>query len=343
MHKSTSILSVGIVTSLLAWIGGSEPVYAQSARLDIVKARGTLVCGINPGLSGFSFPDNAGKWKGLDIDLCRAVSSAVFGDAEKVTYKPLSAKDRFTALQSGEVDLLARNASWTYSRNAQLGINFLATNFYDGQGFMVKKAANVKSAKDLNGATFCILQGTTTEKTMADYFRANGWKYQAVTFADGDALAAAYNAGRCDALTTDSSQLAGIRIQLPNPNDSIILPERISSELLSFAVRNGDDVWANIVRWSFYAMINGEELNLTSKNIRSSIANTTDPAVEHFAGKSSNYGAMLGLDRDWAIKIIEQVGNYAESYDRNIKPLGLERGQNNLWKNGGLMIAPPLR
>lgn len=335
----------GAALAALALAIAATPTLAQtsSRMLASVKERGTLRCGVNPGLAGFSFPGAEGKWQGLDVDVCRAVAAAALGSADKVTYIPLSAKDRFTALQTGEIDVLARNASWTLSRNAQLGITFVAPDFYDGQAFMVKAASGVKTPKDLDGATFCIVQGTTTEKTMADYFKVRGWAYQAITYADGDAVAEAYTGGRCDALTTDRSQLAGIRMRFADPAAHVILPDIISKELLSFAVRNGDDGWANVVRWSFYAMLEAEELGLTSANVRATASSSSEPAILQFAGRAEDYGRMLGLDREWALRIVEQVGNYAESYERNIAPLGLERGANRLWRDGGLMISPPVR
>ncbi|WP_046867084.1 amino acid ABC transporter substrate-binding protein [Microvirga massiliensis] len=333
--------------SLLAATLVVAPALAQQAspsgRLASVKAKGSVRCGVNPGLAGFSFADSSGQWRGLDVDVCRAVAAAVFGDATKVQYVPLSAKDRFTALQSGEIDLLARNASWTLSRNTQLGINFVATNFYDGQAFMVKSASGVKSVNELNGASVCVIQGTSTEKTLADYFGSRGMKYETIAFADANVVAEAYLKGRCDAMTSDQSQLTAVRSQFPDPKAHVILPEIITKEPLSPAVRNGDDEWANVVRWSFVAMVEAEEIGLNSDNVRQMMASSTDPAIQRFTGKSDNFGSMLGLDKEWAVNIVEQVGNYAESYDRNVKPIGLERGVNRLWKDGGYLITPPMR
>lgn len=316
---------------------------AQSSRLEAVKARGILRCGVNPNFAGFALPDSAGQWRGFDVDMCRAVAAAVLGDAGKTQFIPLSAKDRFTALQTGDIDMLARNASWTLGRNSKLGINFVATNFYDGQAFMVKASANVKSVNDLNGASICVIAGTDTEKNLADFFGSRNLKFSTVAFENADNVAEAYLAGRCDAFLNDGTQLAAIRFRTPDPKLHVVLPELISMEPLAISVRNGDDTWANVVRWSFFAMLAGEELGLDSKTIRARIAASTNPSVLRFAGKSDDLGAMLALDRDWAIRIIEQVGNYAESYDRNIKPLGIERGLNRLWKDAGLMIAPPMR
>ena len=264
------------VAALLAGVGllavCAAPSLAQSAPsgglLASVKARGGVRCGVNPGLAGFSFPDKAGQWHGLDVDVCRSVAAAVFADSNKVQYVPLTAKDRFTALQSGEIDVLARNATWTLSRNAQLGINFVGTNFYDGQAFMVKAASGIKSVNELRGASVCVIQGTSTEKTLADYFNSRGMKYEPVSFADANAVTEAYLMGRCDVMTSDQSQLTAARSQTPEPNAHVILPEIITKEPLSPAVRNGDDQWANVVRWSFYAMVEAEEIGLDSKNIR---------------------------------------------------------------------------
>jgi general L-amino acid transport system substrate-binding protein len=315
---------------------------AQST-LDSVRGRGFLNCGTNTGLAGFSQPDSKGEWRGIDIDLCRAVAAAVFGDAGKVRYSPATTQQRFTSLQSGEVDLLSRNTTWTLSRDASLGFNFAGINFYDGQGFMVPKKLNVKSAKQLNGATVCVLPGTTTEVNLADYFRANRMTFKPVVIEKLEELQNAYFAGRCDAYTTDISGLVSIRgSRAANPADHVILPEVISKEPLGPLVRHGDDRWFDIVKWSLFAMIEAEEMNLTSKNIDQA-ASSKDPAVQRFIGASGDLGKMLGLDNRWAYNIVKQVGNYGESFDANLKPLGFERGQNALWKNGGLMYSPPIR
>lgn len=328
-------------------VGAATPGSAQPAgagqTLASVKSKGSVRCGVNPGLAGFSFPSRDGTWQGLDVDVCRAVAAAVFGDARKVQYVPLSAKDRFTALQTGEIDMLARNATWTLTRNAQLGINFVGANFYDGQAFMVKTSSNLKSVNDLKGASVCVIQGTSTEKTLADYFNSRGMKYEAVAFADADAVAQAYLGNRCDALTSDQSQLTAVRSQMAEPAAHAILPEIITKEPLSPAVRSGDDQWANVVRWSFFAMVEAEEIGLSSKNIRGLMETSADPNVQRFTGRIDNFGPMLGLNKDWAVQIVEQVGNYAESYERNITPIGLARGVNRLWKDGGYLITPPVR
>jgi general L-amino acid transport system substrate-binding protein len=327
---------VGMLSSTIAAL-------AQSGTLERVKANGAVRCGVNPGLPGFSSPDDKGNWQGLDVDVCRAIAAAVLGDARKVHYAPLSAKDRFTALQSGEIDILARNATWTLSRNAQLGLNFIGANFYDGQAFMVKASSGIKAAKELGGATICVIQGTFTEKTRADYFVSHGMTYQTLAFENADSVANAYFSGRCDAVTSDQSQLVAMRWKAADPAAHVVLPDIITKEPLSPAVRNGDDRWANVVRWSFFAMLEAEELGLDSKTIKATATGSKDPNVLRFVGQTDNLGGMLGLDNEWAVRIIEQVGNYAESFDRNIKPIGLARGVNRLWRDGGLLIAPPIR
>jgi general L-amino acid transport system substrate-binding protein len=320
----------------------SLPALAQST-LDSVKSKGFIACGTNTGLAGFSQPDSKGVWRGIDVDLCRAVAAAVFGDATKVRYSPATTQQRFTALQSGEVDLLSRNTTWTFSRDTSLGFNFAGVNFYDGQGFMVPKKLNVRSAKQLSGATICVLPGTTTELNLADYFRANRMTFKPVVIEKLEELQNAYFAGRCDAYTTDISGLVSIRgSRAANPGDHVILPEVISKEPLGPLVRHGDDRWFDIVKWTLFAMIEAEELGLTSKNIEQALS-SKDPSVQRFVGASGDLGKMLGLDNKWAYNIVRQVGNYGESFDANLKPLGFERGQNALWKNGGLMYAPPIR
>jgi general L-amino acid transport system substrate-binding protein len=321
----------------------ADTAWAQSSRLDAVKARGVLRCGVNPNFAGFALPDSAGQWRGFDVDMCRAVAAAVLGDSGKIQYVALSAKDRFTALQTGDIDMLARNATWTLGRNTKLGINFVATNFYDAQAFMVKAASNIKSANDLSGASICVIAGTDTEKNLADFFGSRKMKFSTVAYENADNVAEAYLAGRCDAFLNDGTQLAAVRLRTPDPKAHILLPEAISMEPLSISVRNGDDGWANVVRWSFFTLLAAEEFGLDSKNVRVKIAESTNPGVLRFAGKSEDLGGMLFLDRDWAVRIVEQVGNYAEVFDRNIKPLGLERGLNKLWNDAGLMIAPPMR
>jgi general L-amino acid transport system substrate-binding protein len=326
-----------------ALVAAAGSAHAQST-LDAVKSKGFIQCGVNVGLAGFAAPDSQGVWKGIDVDVCRAVAAAVFGDAGKVHYTPLNAQQRFTALQSGEVDILSRNTTWTLTRDASLGLDFTAVNFYDGQGFMVPVKSGVKSAKELDGATVCVQAGTTTELNLADYFRANKMKFTPVVFEKLDESVGAYISGRCDAYTTDRSQLASLRTsQGANASQHVILPEVISKEPLATAVRQGDAKWADIVRWSFYAMLEAEEYGLTAANIDGK-QNDADPNIQRFVGKSGDMGKQLGLDNKWAYNIVKQVGNYGEIYDRNIKQLlGLDRGVNELWTHGGLMYAPPIR
>jgi general L-amino acid transport system substrate-binding protein len=319
-----------------------ETASAQST-LDSVRSKGFLACGTNTGLPGFSQPDSKGVWRGIDVDLCRAVAAAVFGDAGKVRYVPATTQQRFTSLQSGEVDLLSRNTTWSFSRDAGLGFNFVGVNFYDGQGFMVWKKLNVKSAKQLNGATICVQPGTTTELNLADWFRANRMTFKPVVIDKLEEVLNAYFAGRCDVFTTDMSGLVSVRgSRGPNAADHVILPEVISKEPLGPLVRHGDDRWFDIVKWSLFAMIEAEELGLTSKNIDQALS-SKDPGVQRFVGSSGDLGKMLGLDNKWAFNIVKQVGNYGESFEANLKPLGFERGQNALWKDGGLMYSPPIR
>jgi general L-amino acid transport system substrate-binding protein len=316
---------------------------AQQSTLDTVRSKGFVQCGVNTGLAGFSQPDSKGVWKGIDVDVCRAIAAAVFGDSTKVRYTPLTAQQRFTALQSGEVDILARNTTWTVTRDTSLGLNFVGVNYYDGQGFMVHKKLNVKSAKQLNGATVCVQPGTTTELNLSDYFRANKMSFKPVVIEKMEEVLNAYFAGRCDVYTTDHSGLIAVRAsRATNPSDHIILPEIISKEPLGPAVRHGDDRWFDVVKWSMFAMLEAEEMGLTMKNIDQASA-SKDPAVQRFIGATGDVGKMLGIDNKWAFNIIKQVGNYGESYDANLTPLGFERGLNRLWNKGGLMYAPPIR
>ena len=331
------ILSLTIGCALF----GAGTVHAQGT-LDAVQKKGFVQCGVNVGLAGFSQPDSRGAWKGLDVDMCRAIAAAVFGDATKVRYTPTTAVQRFPALQSGEVDVLARNTTWTITRDSSLGFNFAGVNYYDGQGFMVPKKLNVKSAKQLNGATVCVQPGTTTELNLSDYFRSNRMTFKPVVIEKLEEVLNAYYAGRCDVFTTDVSGLVSSRGSRPNPGDHVILPEVISKEPLGPAVRHGDDRWFDIVKWSLYAMIEAEEMGITSKNIDQQSA-SKDPAVQRFIGATGDFGKMLGLDSKWSYNIIKQVGNYGESFEANLIPLGFERGINQLWTKGGIMYAPPLR
>ena len=328
----------------LTFAASADLVHAQSAAtFDAIKARGTINCGVNTGLAGFAAPDSQGVWRGLDVDLCRAVAAAMFGDASKVRFVPTTAQQRFTALQSGEVDMLSRNTTWTLSRDTSLGLDFVGVNFYDGQGFMVKRALGVNSAKELNGATVCVQPGTTTELNLTDWFRANTMRFTPVVIERLEEVNAAFFAGRCDALTTDVSGLASVRAsQGPRAEEYVILPEVISKEPLGPVVRHGDNRWADLVRWTHFAMIEAEELGLTSANIDQHL-NSTNPAIQRFVGATGGLGEMLGVDNRWAYNIVKQVGNYGESFERNVKPLGIQRGVNELWTRGGLMYSPPIR
>jgi len=313
MNKTIVSAAFGVAALGIAATG------ASAATLDDVKAKGFVQCGVSQGLPGFSNPDAAGNWTGLDVDVCKAVAAAVFGDSSKVKFTPLSAKERFTALQSGEIDILSRNTTWTATRDTSLGLNFAGVNYYDGQGFMVRKSLNVKSALELSGASVCTNTGTTTELNVADYFRANKLEFELVAFEKADEVVAAYDAGRCDVYTTDASGLYAQRLKLGNPGDHTVLPEIISKEPLGPVVRQGDDQWFNLVKWTHFAMVNAEELE---------------------------FGASLGVGNDWAFNIISQVGNYGETFDRNVgpsTPLAISRGVNALWTDGGLQYAPPIR
>jgi len=338
--KHLTRLAVGTAAAAML-IGGA----ATAATLDDVKSKGYVQCGVSQGLPGFSNSDEKGNWTGIDVDVCRGVAAAVFGDAGKVKYTPLSAKERFTALQSGEVDVLSRNTTWTLVRDTALGLDFVGVNYYDGQGFMVRKKLGVKSARELDGATVCVNIGTTTELNLADYFRANNMKFTAVTFEKADEVVAAYDAGRCDVYTTDRSGLAAQRIKMRNPDEHVVLPEVISKEPLGPVVRHGDNAWGDIVRWTLYAMVEAEELGVTSKNV-DQMKESKNPNIKRLLGTEGDLGKNLGLPSEWAYSIIKQVGNYAESYDRNVgpnTPLKLERGVNALWKDGGLQYSMPAR
>ncbi len=313
--------------------------------LDAVKKKGFIQAGVNGGVFGFGMPDSKGVWKGLDVDTARAVAAAIFGDASKVKFTPLTAQQRFTALQSGEIDVLTRNATRTLSRDTQLGLNFVTVNYYDGQGFMVPNKLGVKSAKDLDGATVCVLPGTTTEQNAADFFRSNNMKWNPVVIESTSELAKTFFAGRCDVLTSDASQLAGTRAVAPNPDDYSVLPEIISQEPLAPAVRHGDDQFRDIVDFAVLAMINAEEMGITSKNVDEKMK-SKDPMVQRFLGVIEGNGKSLGLDEKWAYNIIKQVGNYGEVFERNVgvnTTLGIERGLNALWTDGGLMYSPPFK
>ncbi len=320
--------------------------FASAGTLDDVKARGELICGSNTGLTGFGAPDANGEWQGFDVALCRAVAAAVLGDATKVKFVPTTGETRFTALASGEVDLLVRNSTWTFSRDNDLKLDFVAVNYYDGQGFMVKKDLGVTSAKELDGATVCIQTGTTTELNLADFFKFNNITYTPVTVADDAEAQRQYLAGACDAFTTDASGLAASRATMPDPANHIILPEIISKEPLGPVVRHGDNNWGDIVRWTYYALLIAEEKGITQANVDEIAASSTDPEVRRLLGVEGETGAMMGVDNAWAHNAIKAVGNYGEIFAANIgesTPIGLARGLNELWSKGGLQYAPPVR
>ena len=321
--------------------------HANAATLDEVRARGHLQCGINTGLVGFAAPDDKGVWRGFDVDFCRAVAAAVFGDANKVKFTNQTGKTRFTALRSREIDVLSRNTTWTFSRDVDLQLTFIGVNYYDGQGFMIPKKLGIKSAKELSGASVCIQTGTTTELNLSDYFRANKMTYQPVPVETNSEALTNYLAGRCDVYTTDASGLAATRVATDNPEAHVVLPEIISKEPLGPVVRQGDDQWADIVRWTLNALIAAEEHGVSSANVRKLATGTSNPEIARLLGKSELQGrARLGLAPDWVVKIIAQVGNYGEVFGRNLgpdTPLGIARGLNGMWTRGGLMYAPPFR
>ncbi len=318
---------------------------AAAATLDTVKQRGVLNCGANGQLPGFGLPDAEGKWTGLDVDYCRAIAAAVFNDATKVKFVALTARDRFTALQTGDVDVLVRNTTWTSSRDTQLGLNAGAINYYDGQGFMVRKSLKINSALELNDAAICVQQGTTTELNLADYFRANRMRLKTVTFASLDEAIKAYETSRCDAFTTDASGLYSTRLKLTKPDEHVVLPEIISKEPLASFVRHGDDQWFDIVKWVHFAMLNAEELNVNRANVEEQMK-SDNPDIKRLLGSEGNFGEQLGLTKDWVYRIVKLVGNYGEVFDRNVgqgSPLKINRGLNALWNKGGVQYAPPIR
>lgn len=332
---------------LLAAVALCATAAAHASTLDSVKQRGFVSCGVNTGLGGFSMPDSKGVWRGLDVDACRAVAAAVFGDAEKVRYVPLTGANRFTALQAGEVDILSRNTTHTFVRDATIGLRMVLVNFYDGQGFLVRKDAKVQHLADLAGGTICLLQGSTHELNISDWMKQHNTEFHIVLLDTTDTLIKTMLSGRCDAASSDGSNLASIRgAGVPNPDDFVILPDRISKEPLGPMVRRGDDQWLDIVRWSMLAMLEAEENGVTSANVDKMAAESQNPTVQRLLGKSGDFGKLIGLDNAWSFNIIKQVGNYAESYDRNVgkdSPLKLDRGANALWTQGGLMYPTPFR
>jgi general L-amino acid transport system substrate-binding protein len=340
-----SLLTVALVAGLGFSASAAYAQTAASATLDAVKAKGYVQCGVTGGVPGFSAPDANNNWTGLEVDYCRALSAAIFNNADAVRYTPLTSQERFTALSAGEIDVLSRTTTWTMSRDTQLGIKFVGTMFYDGQGFMVRKADNIKSALDLSGAAICIESGTTTELNAADYFAANKLEFNTVVFVDQDEVVKAYEDGRCDVYTTDSSALAAERSKFANPDDHVILPEIISKEPLGPVVRQGDDGWFNIARWTYYALLEAEELGVTQANVDDMLA-SDNPAIKRLLGVEGDFGTPMGLTKDWAYQIVKALGNYGEIYDRHVgpsTPIGLARGLNALWRDGGIQYSPPIR
>ena len=317
-------------------------VVAAQGTLQKVKDRGQVRCGASQGVAGFSMPDAQGNWTGFDTDFCRALAAAIFDDPKKIQLISLSSKDRLTALQSGEIDVLARTTTWTLSRDAGIGLNFTAVNYYDGQGFEVRRSADIKSVKELDGASICVAQGTTNELNLADYFRTRGLKYEVVAFENIDDVVKAYENGRCDALSTDVSQLVSYRSKMVNPDEHVVLPEVISKEPIGPWVRQGDDQWFDLVRWTLFAVINAEELGVTQENV-SEMLKSQNPEIRRLLGQEGKLGEALGLANDWVARIVRHVGNYGESFDRNLGKIGVPRGANNLWTKGGLQYAPPIR
>ncbi|MCD5996160.1 amino acid ABC transporter substrate-binding protein [Pseudomonas sp. CDFA 602] len=346
MKRERKLLKLASTVACLT-LGAAFTLSAHAgATLDNVKKKGFVQCGISDGLPGFSYADAKGEFRGFDVDVCRAVAAAVFGDAQKVKYTQLTAKERFTALQSGEVDMLSRSTTWTSSRDGAMGIQFTNVAYYDGQGFLVNKKLGVKSAKELDGATFCIQAGTVTELNLSDYARSNNIKYTPITFDTSDESFKALESGRCDVLTTDQSQLYGQRLKLATPDDFVVLPDVISKEPLSPAVRRGDEDWFTVVRWSLSAMLNAEELGITSRNVAELIKSSKNPDIARLLGTEGALGKDLNLPDDWASRIIAQVGNYGESFDRNLgagSDMKIKRGLNALWNQGGLQYGPPVR
>jgi general L-amino acid transport system substrate-binding protein len=322
------------------------PIAANAqTTLEKIKARGQIVCGASLGVPGFSYPDDKGTWTGFDTDMCRALAAVIFDDPNKASYVPLSSKDRMIALQTGTIDVLSRTTTWTSSRDNGQGIVFTAVNYYDGQGFLVRKSLGIKTAKELNGATICVSQGTTTELNLADFARTNGIKVNVLNFIDTNETAKAYEAGRCDGYTTDMSQLAANRLKFAKPDEHVILPDIISKEPLGPWVRRGDEQWFSIVRWTLFAMLNAEELGITQANV-AEMLKSPNPEIKRLLGTEGNTGEQLGVSADWVVRIIRHVGNYGESFERHLGPktrIGLARGSNDLWSKGGLQYAPPIR
>ena len=335
-----------VTLSILAGAAIGAPSADAGALLDSVRARGVVKCGIPQASAGFAAPDSAGVVRGMDADVCRAIAAAALGDSTKVEFLPTTAQQRFPAVQTGEVDVLSRQTTWTFSRDTQLGLNFAPVVLYDGQGFMVKKSLNVTSAKQLDGASICVQLGSTTELNLTDYFRANNMKFTPIAFENIEEIRGAFFTGRCDAYSTDRSNLAVARAMSPNSADFVVLPETMSKEPLAPAVRHGDDQWFDIVKWTIYALITAEEMGLTKANVDKVLAETKDPEIKRFLGGEAGFAKGAQMDDKWAYNIVKQVGNYGELYEAHLgtnTPLALTRGLNNLWNKGGLMYAPPVR
>ncbi|MBV5264506.1 amino acid ABC transporter substrate-binding protein [Pinisolibacter aquiterrae] len=338
MTKTMIVATFGV--ALAASVAG-----ASAGTLDDVKAKGFIQCGVSQGLAGFSQPDSAGNWAGLDVDFCRSIAAAIFNDTSKVKFTPLSAKERFTALQSGEIDVLSRNTTWTMSRDTKQG-KFAGVMYYDGQGFMVRKSLGITSAKQLGGASVCTNTGTTTELNLADWFRTQKLDYKVVSFEKSEEVVKAYDAGRCDVLTTDASGLYAERLKLTKPDEHIVLPEIISKEPLGPMVRQGDDAWFNVVKWTYFALLSAEEAGVTKANVDEMKAKSENPDIKRLLGKDGSFGTDIGLTNDWAYQIVKLMGNYGELFEKNVgetSPLKISRGINALWSKGGLQYAPPIR
>jgi len=337
MKRSVTIFALAAAVVLASQAGAGT--------LDQIKQRGVLNCGANGQLPGFGMPDAQGVWSGFDVDYCKALAAAIFNDPSKVKYVALTAKDRFTALQSGDVDVLIRNTTWSSSRDSQLGLNATGANYFDGQGFIIRKSLKVNSALELSDASVCVQQGTTNELNLADYFRGNKMKLKSVTFAQLDEALKAYDSGRCDSFTSDASQLYSVRLKLAKAEDHVVLPEIISKEPLSPFVRHGDEQWFDIVKWVHFALLNAEEYNVTKANVDEQVK-SDNPEIKRLLGAEGNYGEQLGLTKDWAHRIVKQVGNYGEVFERNLgqgSPLKIARGLNALWTKGGIQYGPPIR
>ncbi len=342
---SKVLLTIALAASLGVSASAAMAQTTASATLDAVKAKGYVQCGVTGGVPGFSAPDANNNWTGLEVDYCRALAAAIFNNPDNVRYTPLTSQERFTALSAGEIDVLSRTTTWTMSRDTQLGISFVGTMFYDGQGFMVREADGIASAMDLAGAAVCIESGTTTELNAADYFAANSMEFNTVVFVDQDEVVKAYEDGRCDVYTTDSSALAAERSKFANPDDHVILPEIISKEPLGPVVRQGDSGWFNLARWTYFALLEAEEMGVTQANVDEMLG-SDNPAIKRLLGVEGDFGTPLGLTKDWAYQIIKHIGNYGESYARHVgpaTPIGLERGLNALWNDGGIQYSPPIR